>query len=210
MKKVEELELAAHTWVSDLDLADQDTTSTCSTHGIAHVKCEVCGAKETQELPFAEHTWGEAQTKIGGAVPYICSECNAVRYDMDFADTSNGHAAGKFNSGEAIWNIAGIQAGTYDIYVDAGISSSNINNAGFAKGEIRYKWRVDEGEYVNPTTGDETYGESGVKASSSSHQWTKAVSRITIGESAAQFEMKYFGSGYSLNVYAVRIVKVAA
>ena len=204
------LDYVAHTLIADEALKDTDTESTCTQHGIAHKVCSICEKKINVELPLADHSWGEAGTKIGGAVPYTCSKCNTIRYDLDFADTSNNKAAGKFNSGEAIWNIAGIQAGKYNVYVDCGISSSNVDGAGFALGEIRYQWRVDDGAYLDPVTGDDSYRTTGVKASSSSHQWTtKEVCVVDVGATAAAFEMKFTGTGKSLNVYAVRLVKIA-
>ena len=199
------MEKAAH------DFEKKSTTASCEAAGEATYTCKVCGYTKVVAEDKLEHNWGEPGTKIGGAVPYECQTCHAKAYVLDFADTSNSKAAGKFNSGEALWNITGIDAGTYEIYVKACAKSSTVTGAGFMDGtNPRYQWRVDEETYVSPTTGTATYGDKGVGDGESNYQWTKAVSQIDIGAAAAQFEMKFTSTGYSLNVSAVRIVKLSA
>ena len=89
-KMVEELELKAHTWVSDTDLADQDTASTCTEHGVAHMVCSVCGAKEAQELPLGDHAYGDAVVATnsdGKSVStYTCTACNHKYSAIKVAD----------------------------------------------------------------------------------------------------------------------------
>ena len=210
----------AHSFGAKYDVVE----ATCEHAGSYKQKCSVCDyVKETKVAQLA-HTFGDAGTKIGHATPYTCSVCNNTVYELAFGTDNNNEnkAAGKFNSGNVTWNIAGLPAGTYAIQVNAGISSQNVNNVGFnddtggkgsdgdgTNGKARYQWRVDSGEYVSPTTGTAKYGEVGVAGSSSRYSWTSTVGQIVIGEGAAVFEMKYTGSGYSLNVSGVRLVKIA-
>ena len=91
---VEKLELAAHTWVSDDELAATDTQSTCTVHGVAHMKCSVCGAKEAQELPLAAHghlTEGAAVKNSDNkdVIPLTCEDCHKVGAKMNVNDYSS-------------------------------------------------------------------------------------------------------------------------
>ena len=212
MKRVEELELAAHTWVSDPDLAATDTESTCTTHGVAHMLCSVCGAKEAQELPLGEHAFTEG-TQSGALIPLTCSACNLEGYRLNVADAaaSGFHAPGKMKS-DATWDVTGIAAGTYDIQVFC-YMDNNDNRAkqGFVNGtENRYQWKSDNGDYVSPSTGTKTYADVGVGKADKVYCWTSTVAQITIGENSTSFVMHWAGSGYSLYVSGVRLLKAAA
>lgn len=212
MKRVEELELAPHTWVSDPDLAATDTESTCTTHGVAHMLCSVCGAKEAQELPLGEHAFTEG-TQSGALIPLTCSACNLEGYRLNVADAaaSGFHAPGKMKS-DATWDVTGIAAGTYDIQVFC-YMDNNDNRAkqGFVNGtENRYQWKSDNGDYVSPSTGTKTYADVGVGKADKVYCWTSTVAQITIGENSTSFVMHWAGSGYSLYVSGVRLLKAAA
>ena len=202
MKKAEELELKAHTWVSDEDLASTDTVSTCTEHGIAHVKCSVCGAKEAQELPLGDHTWGEAQTAVGDAVPHECTACHAMCYELAVASPA------KLKK-DLTWNIAGLPAGKYEIHLNACASSTTLATS-IISGEVgRYQFKVDDGAYVNPA--NKTYGEFGLGTgeSAANVKWSSSLCEIDVGESAGQFEIHWTDKGYSCFISAIRLVKVA-
>ena len=196
---------AAHTWVDDE--SKTDVPSTCTTHGKHYVKCSVCGQTAEQELPFADHAWGEAQTKIGGATPYTCTVCNAKCYVLNFTDANSDgiHAAGKFSSGSASWNITGIDAGVYELYVCACTKSTSMGTQ-FGS---RYYWNVDETK-IEANTG--TYGDYGFgTGEGTDYKWTtKSAANVTITDTSALFKMSFQSSGYSAYFNAVRLVKVAA
>lgn len=203
----------AHSFGAKYDVVE----ASCTQAGSYKQQCSVCGYVKTTNVAQLAHTFGEPGDKVGHATPTTCSVCNRTVYELGMGNGNNNQnkAAGKFNSGSITWDITGLPAGTYEISINAGISSSNINNAGLCddgdnKDQPRYQWRVGaEGTFVNPTTGTAKYGDVGVAASSSRYSWTSTVATIVIGEGETVFEMKYVGSGYSLNLSGVRLTKVA-
>ena len=202
-KMVEELPLAAHTWVSDEDLAATDTESTCSVHGIAHMKCSVCGAKEEQELPLGPHTWGEAQTAIGDAVPHECSACHAMCYELTRATPD------KLKT-DVTWDVTGLPAGTYEVHLYACIKAGTNRSQSLMSGDVsRYQFRFDSGAYVN--TGNKTYEQFGFGAgeNAASCAWTDALCNVVAGDAAASFTIHWTDKGYSAFIVSVRLVKVA-
>lgn len=203
MKKAEELELKAHTWVSDEDLASTDTVSTCTEHGIAHVKCSVCGAKEAQELPLGDHSWGEAQTAIGDAVPHECTACHAMCYELAVASPA------KLKS-DITWNVTGLPAGKYEVHLSACAASTTLPQDIVSGGSGRYQFRFgSEGDYVSPASG--TYASYGLGTGEKIDNvaWTKTLCELTAAEGVASFTIHYGGQGYSAFIAAVRLVKVA-
>ena len=202
-KFTEELELKAHTWVSDPDLADTDVPSTCTTHGVAHVKCSVCGAKEAQELPLGAHTWGEAQTAIGDAVPHECTVCHAMCYELTRATPDKLKA-------DVTWNVTGLPAGTYEVHLYACIKAGTNRSQSLMSGDVsRYQFRFDDGDYVN--TGNKTYEQFGFGAgeNAASCAWTDALCNVVAGDAAASFTIHWTDKGYSSFIVSVRLVKIA-
>ena len=195
---------AAHKWIDDD--SKQDVPSTCSVKGKHYVKCEVCGQTGEQELPLAAHTWGEPGTKINGATPYTCTVCSAKCYVLDFNDANSDgmHAPGKFSSGYASWNITGIEAGTYELYVSACTKSTSLGTQ-FGS---RYFWNVDETKYEAASG---TYGEYGFgSGEGTDYKWTtKSAASVVVSSTSALFKMSFQSTGYSAYFSAVRLVKVA-
>ena len=201
--KTEELDLLPHTWVSDDELASTDTVSTCTTHGVAHVKCSVCGAKEAQELPLADHSWGEAQTAIGDAVPHECANCHAMCYELAVASPA------KLKS-DITWNVTGLPAGKYEVHLSACAASTTLTQDIVSGGSGRYQFRFgSEGDYVSPASG--TYASYGLGTGEKigNVAWTKTLCELTAAEGVASFTIHYGGQGYSAFIAAVRLVKVA-
>ena len=166
-KIVEELELKAHTWVSDPDLAATDTESTCTTHGIVHEKCEVCGKTEAHELPLAEHTWVEG-TAADGITPLTCSVCNKTGIQFDgFAgdNAANIDSSNKVNKGVTFkWNINMAEAGKVQIAIHmaygSGKGSKTVGNASAYSlkcGETQGKILVNNERYDALMKQDPTY-----------------------------------------------------
>lgn len=202
-KFTEELELKAHTWVSDEELAATDVPSTCTTHGVAHVKCSVCGAKEAQELPLGEHSWGEGQTALGDAVPHECSACHAMCYELAVASPA------KLKS-DLTWNVTGLPAGKYEVRLSACAAATTLTQDIVSGGSGRYQFRFgSEGDYVSPASG--TYASYGLGTGEKigNVAWTNPLCELTAAEGVASFTIHYGGQGYSAFIAAVRLVKVA-
>ena len=138
MKKTEELELKAHTWVSDPDLASTDTESTCTTHGIAHMVCSVCGAKDAQELPLGPHNFvaGTAVQNSDGkdVTPIECDACHNKGYQMGLKDCFEGSDKiandGKVTNGSLLkWRFkVGTDVGKVSFMMHAMMNSKGHDN----------------------------------------------------------------------------------
>lgn len=201
--KIEKLELAAHTWVSDPDEASKDTASTCTTHGVAHMKCSVCGKKEAQELPLGEHAWGEGQTAIGDAVPHECSACHAMCYELAVASPAKLKA-------DLSWNITGLPAGKYEVHLYACAAATTLPQDIVSGGSGRYQFAFGTENYVSPASGTYASYGFGTGEKASTCAWTNVLCEVTAAEGATVFSIHYGGQGYSAFIAAVRLVKVAA
>ena len=199
-----------HIWVADESIPD--TPSTCAVAGAKHEKCSTCNKTREIALPLDAnaHSFTEG-TKNGALLPISCSICHSEGYQLDVTDASGFHAPAKMKS-DATWNVTGIAAGTYNISVYSYMDNDgNRSSQGFINGnEIRYQWKVDDGEYVSPSTGTSTYADVGVGKADKVYCWTTTVATITIGENATSFVMHWAGSGYSIYVSGLRLLKTAA
>ncbi len=202
-----ELPLADHTWVDDPDKEDVVAT-TCDGHGIHYEVCSVCGEHREVETPSTVAHNYVAGEKVGGATPYTCSVCGAKYYEMAMEDTSNNVAAQKLKS-DALWDITGIEAGTYAVCINACGKSTTLSQEILSNGVGRYQFRIGEGDYVNPTSG--TYGSFGLGTGENvaSCQWSTALCQVAVPEGAAQFEIHWTNVGYSLFINGARLVKIA-
>ena len=194
---------AAHTWGEPVVLEPAD----CEHEGSQKKVCTVCGYEKVEPTAKKPHTWGEPGTKINGATPYSCTACSAKCYVLEFTDANSDgmHAAGKFSSGSASWNITGIDAGSYELYAYACTKGSSMSTQ-FGS---RYYWNVDSGSKIEANSG--TYGDYGFgTGEGTDYQWTtKSAATITITDTSALFKMSFQSSGYSAYFSALRLVKVA-
>ena len=197
---------AAHEF--DEGVVTQEPTHTAT--GSKKYTCSVCGYEKIETIPAVAHEF-EVGTKTGAYSPLTCS-CGATGYQLDVADANADgfHAPAKMKA-DATWNITGIEAGTYEIrvlcYMD---NDGNRSSQGFkSSSEDRYQWKVDDGEYVRPSTGTATYADVGVGKADKVYCWTSTVATVVVGENAASFVMHWSGSGYSLYVSGVRLIKIA-
>ena len=188
---------AAHTWVDDD--SKTDVASTCTTHGKHYVKCSVCGQTGEQELPLAEHTWGEpGTTKIGDATPYECTVCHAKGYELAMTSPAKIKA-------DVSWNVTGLPAGKYNVQIKACASSTTLPQAL----KDRYQYGFD-GTYVAPEAGSYASYGLGTGEKADNAQWSNVICQVEAGASAAQFTVHWVGTGYSCFYVAVRLVAVAA
>ena len=198
---------AEHTWVADESKTDVASTET--EHGKHFVKCSVCGQEAEQELPLAGHTWGAAETKIGNLTPHTCTVCNAVCYELDFADTNPAVSASKLKK-DAIWDVTGLPAGTYDVELYACAASTTLPQNVMADATTgRYQFRFGEGDYTNPVS--KTYADLGLGTGEAANkcEWSNPFCQLTAAEGTARFEIHWTNNGYSCFIGAVRLVKVA-
>lgn len=194
------------------------------------------------EIHFIEHKHEHVEgTKAGSLTPISCS-CGQTGYQLVVADCTEGQKnpvventndakntrLGKSNIFDDVWSIAGIAAGTYDLYLNAAASSGNANKGywnsktavddhGDTKGnnggdelylEYKYKVKIDSGEYTNLGDATNNYASYGIQENKAG--WTnKALARIEIGADAATLTIHNMNNGYALWVLGVRLIKVA-
>ena len=157
----------------------------------------------TQELPLGDHSWGEAQTALGDAVPHECSACHAMCYELAVASPA------KLKS-DITWNVTGLPAGKYEVHLSACAASTTLTQDIVSGGSGRYQFRFgSEGDYVSPASG--TYASYGLGTGEKigNVAWTKTLCEVTAAEGVASFTIHYGGQGYSAFIAAVRLVKVA-
>ena len=156
------------------------------------------------------HVWGDAQAKVGAATPHACSGCDAIAYELDFADATGGAVNPQKLKQDVAWNINGLPAGTYEIQIYACASSSTLSQNVLSSGVGRYQWRVDDGAYVNPDSG--TYSDFGLGTgeAAANCQWSGTMARIEIAAGAQSFEIHWTDKGYSAFIGGVRLISVVA
>ena len=195
------------------------------------------------EIHFIEHKHEYVVGDTGPLRTLSCGCGGVTGYQLNAADATSGQKApdasnkdtrlGKGSVYDDVWDVTGIAAGTYDVYLEARASAGNTNaywNAGTAQTvghdsagnngngstDFRYKVKVDvgetEGEFVAVGSADDTALDqySDVGLSDSATAWTtKALARITVPEGATKLTLHNMNNGYAIWVFGVRVLKVA-
>ncbi|MBR6865752.1 MAG: InlB B-repeat-containing protein, partial [Bacilli bacterium] len=184
-----------------------------------------CGLIITTHISY---TAGEP---FGDVTPWSDPNATPSTYYEMYPNATNtpnlevtGNNAYKMNSGKvSTYNITGLPAGEYEVYVKA--KSSNANTVGFSVGaELddngaadggnpvpgRYWVQAGEGEKVYTETGDKLYSAVGV--GSSSMEWTTeaVVKSVMIAEGTTSFKFGHTKAGYSISYDAIRLVKIGS
>ena len=183
-----------------------------------------------------DHAYTAGDKAADSALRPVTCTCGASGYELQAADLTEGQKApvasdkntrlGK-NIFDDVWNITGIRAGKYALYLNAQNSSGNDNaywNAATAiangdrasnngstaeqQADYRYKVKIDNGEYTPIANDTERYSDFGM--SSAAAAWTnKPVAVLTIAEGAASLTISNMNNGYSIWIYAARLLPVA-
>ena len=122
--------------------------------------------------------------------------------------------------------INGIRSGEYEVYVKGSYSSGNgtsywsgaqnveknndkeSNNGTPYNPGARYSVKVDSADPVDLAS-EKTYAECGLLEAKDEGGWTNvAMAKVMIGDGAASFTMTNNNNGYSIWVYALRLVRV--
>ncbi|MCQ2772644.1 MAG: hypothetical protein MJ238_05180 [Bacilli bacterium] len=135
---------------------------------------------------------------------------------------------GKGSIFDDVWNIEGVEAGKYDVYLQArasqgnasagywnsataianGDKASNNGSTEALQNDYKYKVKVDDGEYVNLGASEDNYAAAGLNENTP--EWTtKALAQIDIAAGAKTLTVHNMDNGYSIWVYGIRLVKVA-
>ena len=184
-----------------------------------------------------EHNFQVSAKAADSALRPMTCQCGASGYELQAADCTTGQKSpvstnkdtrlGKGGITDDVWNITGIGAGQYDVYLDAQNSNGNDDawwNAGTAQDngdtagnngngsrDYRYKITVDSGTAVNVggNTAADTYSAYGLSYASRAVT-NKPVARITVANGAASLTLHNMENGYAIWVYGMRLVAVAA
>ena len=144
---------------------------------------------------------------------------------LDTTNTPNLGNDKKMNSKKvSTFDVTGIAEGQYEVYLKCKCSSDNNAKAvGFSEGTqlstegqnggdpVPGRYYVQSGtedkEYTN--TGDKKFWDCGINGSSM--QWINcSCATVNIADGTTSFKFGHTGAGYSLNVEAIRLVKVGA
>ena len=144
---------------------------------------------------------------------------------LDTTNTPNLGSDKKMNSKKvSTFDVTGIAEGQYEVYLKCKCSSDNNAKAvGFSEGAqlstegqsggdpVPGRYYVQSGtedkEYTN--TGDKKFWDCGINGTSM--EWINcSCATVNIADGTTSFKFGHTGAGYSLNVEAIRLVKVGA
>jgi len=199
-----------------------------------------------------EHAVTVGEKAENSALRAITCKCGKLAgYELKAAEATSGQTApvageqdaqkntrlGKNNVFEDVWNITGVSAGMYEVYLDAQCSKGNntsgkwkgdgtdINNNGKTEELAReYKYKIAVGEApAAPAEGEEpaadtrtwvglgdveSYQSTGITYEA--RAWTnKALATIPVNANETTLTIKNMNNGYSIWIYGVRLVKVS-
>ncbi|MCQ2772840.1 MAG: tyrosine-protein phosphatase [Bacilli bacterium] len=165
------------------------------------------------------------ETPVAKSYEYTAAQCTSGQKNP--VSTNKDTRLGKNNIFDDVWNIDGIEAGKYEVYLNAQCSAGNANKGywnsatAVAKGDsegnnggaelsklYKYTVKVDSGAETNLGGATETYADTGLNESGAA--WTsKALATIDIASGAKTLTLHNNNNGYSIWVYGIRLVKVA-
>ena len=192
--------------------------------------------EEDSGEPEHTHAWTAGEKAADSALRALTCTCDGVGYELQAADLTEGQKApvssdkntrlGKNSLFDDVWNITGIAAGTYDLYLNAQNSSGNDNaywNAGTAQAngdsasnngnstDFRYKVKVDSGEFVNIGSADDAnldqFSDFGLSNAGGAVWTNKPVAQLTIAAGAASLTIHNMDNGYSIWIYGARLIR---
>ncbi len=166
----------------------------------------------------------------------VKSKDGEIAYEMVAADCVGQNAPkysdkntrlGKNSKFTDVWEINGIRSGEYEVYVKGAYSSGNNNSywsgaLNVANGKdtetdghngdpynpaARYNFKVDAGDAVDCIC-DKTYEDSGLTGAEGGGWTNVAMAKVMVPEGSATFTMTNVNNGYSLWIYALRLVRV--
>ena len=174
------------------------------------------GGQDVPPTPH-EHAYTRGEKLESDLYPITCTCGEIEGYEIQ-------HNGEKMNSKKkATFNVTGIKAGQYEVYVKAMISKGNeTTNNGFSFGEQlstngasggdpvpgRYYVQADAGELVYTNTGEKTYSAVNIN-SSTEYKWTNcSIATINLKNDTASFTFGHTGAGYSIQLDAIRLIRV--
>ena len=154
-----------------------------------------------------------------------CVGQNAPKYGSGNSDKNT--RLGKGGKMTDVWEIDGIRSGEYEVYVKGAFSSGNggaywsgalqVANTNDTETDgkngnpynpaARYNFKVNDNTAVDCIC-EKTYEESGLKGAEGGGWTNVAMAKVMVPEGAEEFTMTNVDNGYSIWVYALRLVRV--
>ena len=171
--------------------------------------------------PTHTHNIVTAETQNAGNDLYnISCSCGEISGGELKFDSSKAVTSGKWDNGklkgDLSFNISGIAAGNYDVYLKAGYSSGNgdktfINTSSSATHGSRYSFQIDSADAVS-ITNSTSYQDLGFGQGAENAAFTNAsLCSVSIPASASTLKMIFDSpDGYSVYMKGIRLVKAAA
>ena len=181
-------------------------------------------------LIITSHISYTAGTPFGDVTPWSDPNATPSTYYEMYPNSTNTPGLGtdkKMNAKlVSTFDVTGLPAGEYEVYVQAKASSNNNASAvGFSQGAQLstegsnggdavpgryYVQSGEEGEKVYTDTGDKKFSDVGLDGTTM--QWTTeaVVKSVMIADGTTVFKFGHSGAGYSLNVEAIRLVRIGS
>ena len=226
----ETIPMASHNYESSVI-----TPASHTSLGIRRYTCTECGAHYDEDIPMIPHSWEVSEKAADSALRPMSCECGSSGYELQAGDVTSGESSpntgnkntrlGKGASPDDVWNITGIEAGTYDVYIQAQTQSGNQNaywnagteqdngdsasNNGGGSRDYRYKVKIDSGDYVHLGNDTERYSDFGINNTATN--WSsRVVAQVTVSNGAATITLHNMQNGYAVWVFGLRLVRVTA
>lgn len=180
-------------------------------------------------LIITSHISYTAGDPFGDVTPWSDPNATPSTYYEMYPNSTNTPGLGNDKKMNAklvsTFDVTGLPAGEYEVYIQAKASSDNNAAAvGFSTGVQlstegnnggdavpgRYYVQSGEGAKVYTETGEKKYNEVGLNGTSM--QWTTeaVVKSVMIAEGTTSFKFGHTGAGYSLNVEAIRLIRIGS
>ena len=223
----DDLPTTPHSYGSPVEIPASHTNA-----GYLRYTCTECGYVYDEKIAdIIPHSWSVDEKDAETALRPMTCECGGTGYELQAADVTSGESSpdtsvknsrlGK-NHTDDVWNITGITAGTYDVYLQGCTQTGNQDaywNAGTAQDhggsasdngnsrDYRYKIKVDNGDYVNVGNITDRYSDFGL--TNLTVRWTnQSVARVTVSANAESITLHSLNNGYAIWVYGLRLVRV--
>ncbi|MBO7121358.1 MAG: InlB B-repeat-containing protein, partial [Bacilli bacterium] len=182
-----------------------------------------CGLIITTHISY---TQGEP---FGDVTPWSDPNATPSTYYEMYPNSTNTPGLGNDKKMNAklvsTFDVTGLPAGEYEVYVEAKASSNdNANAVGFSEGvqlstnganggdPVPGRYYVQSGtdEKVYTDTGDKKFSDVGLDGTSMKWTTEAVVKSVMIAEGTTSFKFGHTGAGYSLNVEAIRLVRIGS
>lgn len=178
-------------------------------------------------LIISTHISYTAGTPFGDVTPWSDPNATPSTYYEMYPNSTNTPGLGNDKKMNAklvsTFDITGLPAGEYEVYVQCKASSNqNAGAVGFSTGvqlstngssggdPVPGRYYVQSGtdEKVYTDTGDKLYSDVGLDGTTMKWTTEAVVKSVMIAEGTTSFKFGHTGAGYSLNVEAIRLIRI--